>query len=775
MFGRPLIQDKAIIANFTDRSPVGEVFRSGSFIHYHPMTAAERADTLSRLEQSITKIMSMALSTYTDNCCKEGSTEIDPDYISRISTNEFLFYTREPLTLDEFEILLNKIAVKARNHPSGIHLILGSFAVKTTGNKVMNVVPHIICGTAPQFNFIVKNYTSPVDVRYNIPDGKGNTVLLGVLDRSTHYTPMCNIKVNGENCDFTFNNIVFCQTPGGTEFLTAIDICYDHVVGTAKKHLAENYSDDLPISHVVVSNYINLINSKCLVNNVMHVDPKLSAISCKRGVVQKTVYQGNLPFGNDIVSCLEVDKYPVYTLQEELESARNALISQMTMMGIQVPETSPLYLQCNDDLVFLCIKKHLYINNIPCTQTMAGVIIIEDADLTRDKASFMQEVFASSVEHEKLIQWVHQDQKSLQQVMESKISPLLFEIPSITRFMHYTSSIENILKPKGIILFFQTREEASLFLNALKKYDPDAEMGVTITQSFVSVPFKLLNDTAISGILNTYNETQKKLPLTKTLDELGIVVVSQSPFIMQFPEKLPFLMLKQFLDLNNISYSQTSDGNLKMDDSFSVNQITSMNNIFSIPDVVKLMIASVLNNEKDKCVALCKRVARTAINNHDQLKINDFINITFKSIDAASTFEDLSKLHGQLETMVTHLEKSSSLIKSVVNRLNQSENNEKAARIIDSFCKMSIENRKDILDLNNPTQEALAVHKEIATHQKFTFFRTDILQYNTDKPVRVNPNNSTDSFQFFKEQLDNLKNNIPDDKQDSLNIYNKFA
>ena len=108
------IQDKGIIART-----------------YNSRFLAESAEapTIQRLEEGISQLMDEAQKMYQDNCYKPGTAEIDDGYIARLSTNEFFFYTKEPLTLKEFEELQNKIAEKAKKLSPGVQLILASFGV----------------------------------------------------------------------------------------------------------------------------------------------------------------------------------------------------------------------------------------------------------------------------------------------------------------------------------------------------------------------------------------------------------------------------------------------------------------------------------------------------------------------------------------------------------------------------------------------------------------------------------------------------------------------
>ncbi len=95
----PIIQDKAIIANVTKSNPIGEAFTKKLPVPLFPISMLERQNMVQRLEDSISQLMDGAQRTYQDNCYKPGTMDIDGNYITRLSTNEFFFYTEEPLTL----------------------------------------------------------------------------------------------------------------------------------------------------------------------------------------------------------------------------------------------------------------------------------------------------------------------------------------------------------------------------------------------------------------------------------------------------------------------------------------------------------------------------------------------------------------------------------------------------------------------------------------------------------------------------------------------------
>ncbi len=183
--------------------------------------------------------------------------------------------------------------------------------MKTTDDKVMNVTPHITCGAYQDFHFIVKNYTSPIDVHYKIPNEMGETNTLPILDKNEPSSSMPQITINGTTKEFTFNNIIPCKTPNGTLFITAIDICLDHARGVAKKNYSALIKKDStilkqPISHVVVSNCTSLNEENCIGRGIMHVDPHDSPSECKNGFSQQASALQKSIFGKDLFKIFDV-------------------------------------------------------------------------------------------------------------------------------------------------------------------------------------------------------------------------------------------------------------------------------------------------------------------------------------------------------------------------------------------------------------------------------------------------------------------------------------
>ena len=319
---RPTIKDIIVVAELTKHEkdgalqtiyPVGEAPIGGET--RERMAAAERASMEERLFYTINDLVETAKATHLGHCKVPDTDEVNQDFITRLSTNEFFFYTQEPLTLQEFDALQNKIARVVETLPTGIHLILGSFAVKTADNKVMNVTPHISTGSPASFQFIVKNHTAPVDVRYKETDG----TTLAVLDNSSESTELPSIIVGGIQQHFTFNNIVSCPTPSGTKLNTIVDICLDHNKGLGNKNIMEIEARirDEAISHVVTSNVTHFTTSHCL-GPVTHADPQHS--SQKYGLSVGHSIDSTKQFGNTAIKIYETSPTQCLLLSEAREA-----------------------------------------------------------------------------------------------------------------------------------------------------------------------------------------------------------------------------------------------------------------------------------------------------------------------------------------------------------------------------------------------------------------------------------------------------------------------
>ena len=309
----PIIHDIIFITKETDYElkPIGEA---------NSLKSTE--GTLHRLFTTIRNLMDEAQKTYNKHAYHLDTKQLNLNYITRLSTNEFFFYTLEPLSLADFERLQNDIAAKAKTMSSGVQLILGSFAVVTDEGRVMNVTPHIICGEFAEFCFVVKNFSSEIDFRYETENSDGDSVYIPLHDCREN-SPLPTIHIGKSQKEFSFNNIILSRTPGGVSFISAVEICLDHVFEVAKinyqRFLETNPSlSSLPVSHVIVSNTVDVIEAHCISNLVMQVDPEYSLKNADKTDAQKTLLETQ-PFGDSEIIKIEI--LPVRMKNKNIENA----------------------------------------------------------------------------------------------------------------------------------------------------------------------------------------------------------------------------------------------------------------------------------------------------------------------------------------------------------------------------------------------------------------------------------------------------------------------
>jgi len=193
----------------------------------------DKTTQIERMMTGIEALVTHAANVHKADNCIPGSNELKPDNknnITRLITNEFAFYTQKPLSMQEFEGLQNLMTILAKQQPENLHLVLGSFAVRTADNRIMNVAAHIECGKEPKVNLIVKNYWSQLDPVFVDEDANGVKGMLLNMDVRQNVPPPP---------PFTFNNVIECKTAGNARFLTCIDICLDHMAGVAKKNVTD--------------------------------------------------------------------------------------------------------------------------------------------------------------------------------------------------------------------------------------------------------------------------------------------------------------------------------------------------------------------------------------------------------------------------------------------------------------------------------------------------------------------------------------------------------
>lgn len=248
--------------------------------------------TVERLFRHIQLMLNTAIRVHRQKCCLPNgkNNPLKTNEIIRLVTNEFYFYTEKPLTLGQFEALMQRVKNVLQALAPNIHLLLGTFAIKTPDHKVLNVAPLIESGENGKLSLIVKNHPTRIDPQYKEITEKGTIRSLanhsaGVGQSTLPYS----LSINQQECPFSFNNVVTCKTAGGISFVTCVDICWDHFLGIARSNLdalltslmntpSENseFSPPMFCSHVLISNTILIRNENAL-GAITQADPANTA------------------------------------------------------------------------------------------------------------------------------------------------------------------------------------------------------------------------------------------------------------------------------------------------------------------------------------------------------------------------------------------------------------------------------------------------------------------------------------------------------------------
>lgn len=271
--------------------PKGEFEFSLVFDGHDPDVQESPDSVVDRLYRRIQEIVPDAAMQHKADNYDDDEKTLLPDKrnnITRLITNEFFFYTKRPLTLAQFQQLMQKMAAWAAIQPENLHLILASFAVQT-GAGVMNIVPVIQCGPAAKINFVAKSNPSDVDPVYT--ETAGSKRMLFNVSKAIDISKI-EITINGKPHPISFDNIIACKTAEETTIHYVIDICLDHSAGVGMINFLEKLPhqigrDGVYYSSVVVSGITPTQLTKS-VTTATHADPWYSeTCTCKEGVAVK--------------------------------------------------------------------------------------------------------------------------------------------------------------------------------------------------------------------------------------------------------------------------------------------------------------------------------------------------------------------------------------------------------------------------------------------------------------------------------------------------------
>lgn len=283
------IEDVVIVVNDETAGELGKGIGEFSFADMKSHTPEQHQKALKNLLETIKILVNHFNYVHAKNLDKEEMREGCENDITRLTTNEFLFYTKNPLTIDEFKNLMEEVYKVAKGQPPNLHLVLASFAIllvngKVKGNEedkeeykdgIISIVPYIVCGKDPQMSFIVKSYPSTMDLQYREPGDEfsdaGDYIELFGKDKYDIPQDQAILNVGGKDCPLSYNNVIRCKTAGGAEFHAGVNICLDHSKKVADENMraienkAQHSSELFPIQEwlLITSNTTSSFSGPC--------------------------------------------------------------------------------------------------------------------------------------------------------------------------------------------------------------------------------------------------------------------------------------------------------------------------------------------------------------------------------------------------------------------------------------------------------------------------------------------------------------------------------
>lgn len=199
------------------------------------------------------------------------------NHITRLSTPEFFFYTKKPLSINKFNTLYQDLYTLSEKLEPNVHVLLSSFAVKHKHGKLLNISMYIEGGRPPKIHCFCKNTASTIDVYY--ANKKQLFAQQEIGEPVSHHADM----ISGSEGHSVYTGSTFeVKTAGGSRYTQVIDVCLDHLWGHGKAqihrqivgHAASNEIIPEQIEHSITSNSVELKKSSIVAKYVHRVDPR---------------------------------------------------------------------------------------------------------------------------------------------------------------------------------------------------------------------------------------------------------------------------------------------------------------------------------------------------------------------------------------------------------------------------------------------------------------------------------------------------------------------
>lgn len=199
--------------------------------------------------------------------------------ITRLLTHEFSFYTEQPLTLVEFEQLIEEIDKIAQQLRPNVHLLLSSFAIQLEEGVLNNTI-YLQGGAQPKINSFCKTAIDNADVCYD------TSPLFKITSQSKNTGSL--ISCEKESSFISTMSSFIVETEGGAQYLQLIEVCLEHSQKRAKSMLLLflNSKNLIPnqVDHLLSSNCIKVVERAKISNYISQVDP----YTCGKLLVKNT-------------------------------------------------------------------------------------------------------------------------------------------------------------------------------------------------------------------------------------------------------------------------------------------------------------------------------------------------------------------------------------------------------------------------------------------------------------------------------------------------------
>lgn len=258
---------------------------------------SEKSDVERLLQQIQLLVDSAEFQHVSDFCSPEKVLKpIFENHITRLLTHEFYFYTKTPLSVDDYQKIVEGIVRVAQEKPKNLHLLLSSFAVVRDG-ALFNIAMYVTCGQKVTINAFCKDNVSNVDLSYAglkiFPKNNVETKDAFLWFQKQDIVGKSNVA------NYSFGQDLFLVPIKDMRFNQCVEICVDHLDERARSSIKHQLNLDViqfippHVDHLVTSNSVPVNYDNRVASNVTHIDPMQIHISISTGMASQVALKHN--------------------------------------------------------------------------------------------------------------------------------------------------------------------------------------------------------------------------------------------------------------------------------------------------------------------------------------------------------------------------------------------------------------------------------------------------------------------------------------------------